>query len=166
MRGKPLSRGPLDTIINTNGSICLPGAKGPGLSVTTTTLVTRLQSLASRSLHMAARSAQIDPQMVLDSAFVPAKQQHRGGLSLFDEFPAAPRRLREASVKQPWWHHGSTKQPWRRRGGSVDISLHNLSSNPSPYPNPKIETTHGCAERITDSLRKHPQGSCGCTEGL
>lgn len=49
----------------------LPGAKGPGLSVTTTTFVTRLQSLASRSLHMAARSAQMEPPIVLDSAFVP-----------------------------------------------------------------------------------------------
>lgn len=49
-----------------------PGARGPGLSVTTTTFVTLLQSLASRSLHMAARSAQMEPPMVLDSAFVPA----------------------------------------------------------------------------------------------
>ena len=64
-----------------------------------------------------------------------------GGLSLFDEFPVAPRRLREGSVKQPWW----------RRGGSVEIFLHNLSSNPNPNPNPNIETPHGCAEAIADS---------------
>ena len=65
-----------------------------------------------------------------------------GGLSLFDELPVAPRRLRKGSDKQPWW----------RRGGAVDIFLHNLSSQPNPNPNPKIETTHGCAEGITDSL--------------
>lgn len=41
------------------------------MSVTTTTFVTRLQSLASRSLHMAARSAQMELPMVLASAFVP-----------------------------------------------------------------------------------------------
>ena len=58
------------------------------------------------------------------------------------------RWLREGSAKQQWWRHGSAKQPWWRRGGSVDIVLHNLSSK----PNPKIETTHGWAEGITDLL--------------
>lgn len=48
-----------------------PGARGPGLSVTTTTFVTRLQSVTSRNLHIAARSAHIEPPMVLGSQFVP-----------------------------------------------------------------------------------------------
>lgn len=48
-----------------------------GLSDTTTTFVTRLQSVASRSLQSAARSAQMDPPIVLGSELVPASSARR-----------------------------------------------------------------------------------------
>lgn len=43
--------------------------------MTTTTFVTRLQSRASRSLHIAARSAHMEPPIVLGSALVPARKR-------------------------------------------------------------------------------------------
>ena len=67
------------------------------------------------------------------------------------ELVKAPQRLHEGSAKAPRrFHEGSVKQPWWRRGGAVDFFLYNLSSNPNP--NPKIKTTHACAEGVTDSL--------------
>ena len=54
-----------------------------------------------------------------------------GGLSVFDEFPVAPRRLFDGSLKQPWrrrsihkmdaprWRHGTFARPsWSLRGRS------------------------------------------------
>ena len=70
-----------------------------------------------------------------------------GGLSLFDELPVALRRLLEATEVAPWLREATVM-----RRGYVVIFLHNLSPSPDPNPNSKIETLHGCAEGIADSL--------------